>query len=88
MLILIFKRISGDVRILSPILPVRRGLQPNGGHGSSAPNRQLRMLALRHDFGDLEHRTGSNLPILVWPRPDAWDGRNKLAACASTVHEH
>jgi hypothetical protein len=38
MLILIFKRISGDVRILSPILPVRRGLQPNGGHGSSAPN--------------------------------------------------
>jgi hypothetical protein len=58
---------------------MRRGLQPHRGHGPGAPNRELRVLALRHDFGDLEYRLGSDLPIPRWPGSDASGLRDRVS---------
>ena len=57
-----YERIKWDVRISSPIMSVRCGLQPNGIHGPRTPDKQLRMLCVRYDHGKLEYGLGASLP--------------------------
>jgi hypothetical protein len=65
---LLFERIKGDVRISSPILSVRSGLQPHRGDGARAPDRQFRMRRMRFHPRIVEHGVGAVLSTDRRPR--------------------